>query len=89
MDWLNKIQLIKPLRYVIIQTVSWYRIIFLKAKLFDALMTTKLIEDPLKSNYSRCGRTDKGVSAFGQVERERDTSLMIEIIISSPLGCNN
>lgn len=71
MDWPNKIQLIKPLRYVI-QTVSWYRIIFLKAKLFDALMTTKLIEDPLKSNYSRCGRTDKGVSAFGQVERERE-----------------
>lgn len=35
--------------------------------LFDALTKTKLIEDRPTSNYSRCGRTDKGVSAFGQV----------------------
>ncbi|XP_019854104.1 PREDICTED: tRNA pseudouridine(38/39) synthase-like isoform X2 [Amphimedon queenslandica] len=39
----------------------------IEAKLFDALLKTKLIEDPSQSNYSRCGRTDKGVSAFGQV----------------------
>lgn len=30
-------------------------------------MKTRLIEDRSSSNYSRCGRTDKGVSAFGQV----------------------
>ncbi|PIK58349.1 hypothetical protein BSL78_04737 [Apostichopus japonicus] len=35
--------------------------------LFEALLKTKLIEDRPSSNYSRCGRTDKGVSAFGQV----------------------
>ncbi len=28
---------------------------------------TRLIEDRNKSNYHRCGRTDKGVSAFQQV----------------------
>eukprot|EP00057_Strongylocentrotus_purpuratus_P016892 XP_011671366.1 PREDICTED: tRNA pseudouridine(38/39) synthase [Strongylocentrotus purpuratus] len=35
--------------------------------LFEALTKTKLIESRQTSNYSRCGRTDKGVSAFGQV----------------------
>jgi tRNA pseudouridine38/39 synthase len=35
--------------------------------IFKALMTAKLIEDPEKCNYSRCGRTDKGVSGLGQV----------------------
>ncbi len=35
--------------------------------LFKALMTTKLIESPTTANYSRCGRTDAGVSATGQV----------------------
>ncbi|KAI3389072.1 hypothetical protein SNEBB_006242 [Seison nebaliae] len=35
--------------------------------LFDALMETKLIRDRQSSQYSRCGRTDKGVSAFSQV----------------------
>lgn len=30
-------------------------------------MTAKLIENPTTSNYSRCGRTDAGVSATGQV----------------------
>lgn len=34
---------------------------------FNALMTAKLIESPEKCNYSRCGRTDKGVSGLGQV----------------------
>ena len=32
-----------------------------------ALVETKLIENLEKCDYSRCGRTDKGVSAFGQV----------------------
>ncbi|XP_074653890.1 tRNA pseudouridine(38/39) synthase-like [Tubulanus polymorphus] len=35
--------------------------------LFEALRTTKLIQSRDTSNYHRCGRTDKGVSAFSQV----------------------
>jgi tRNA pseudouridine38/39 synthase len=35
--------------------------------LFEALMRTKLVESRETSGYSRCGRTDKGVSAAGQV----------------------
>ncbi|KAL4660508.1 tRNA pseudouridine(38/39) synthase [Arapaima gigas] len=38
-----------------------------EARLFEALMKTKLIQDRQSSNYHRCGRTDKGVSAFSQV----------------------
>jgi len=39
----------------------------IEAALFDALMKTRLIESRATSNYHRCGRTDKGVSAFSQV----------------------
>jgi len=39
----------------------------IEAHLFNALTRTTLIEDRSKSNYHRCGRTDKGVSAFSQV----------------------
>lgn len=35
--------------------------------LFKALIKTCLIKDRSTSNYHRCGRTDKGVSSFGQV----------------------
>ncbi|KAJ2943446.1 hypothetical protein O0L34_g12254 [Tuta absoluta] len=35
--------------------------------LFNALVRTCLIESRETSQYHRCGRTDKGVSAFGQV----------------------
>ncbi|PJF19695.1 tRNA pseudouridine synthase [Paramicrosporidium saccamoebae] len=35
--------------------------------LFAALMRTRLIESPKTCQYSRCGRTDAGVSATGQV----------------------
>lgn len=35
--------------------------------LFNALVKLNLIEDRKTCNYSRCGRTDKGVSALGQV----------------------
>lgn len=35
--------------------------------LFKALEMTCLIKDRASSNYHRCGRTDKGVSSFGQV----------------------
>ncbi|GFO26242.1 tRNA pseudouridine synthase [Plakobranchus ocellatus] len=38
-----------------------------EAVLFDALLRTKLIMSRETSNYHRCGRTDKGVSALGQV----------------------
>ncbi|BFZ54980.1 tRNA pseudouridine synthase 3 [Savitreella phatthalungensis] len=36
-------------------------------ELFKALLHCKLIESPNDCNFSRCGRTDKGVSAMGQV----------------------
>ncbi|KAL8572427.1 hypothetical protein ACOMHN_000574 [Nucella lapillus] len=39
----------------------------IEAALFDALTKTRLVEARETSNYHRCGRTDKGVSAFGQV----------------------
>lgn len=39
----------------------------IEEKLFEALTKTRLIESRQTSNYHRCGRTDKGVSAFGQV----------------------
>lgn len=38
-----------------------------EGRIFEALMAAKLIEDPLQCNFSRCGRTDKGVSGLGQV----------------------
>ncbi|XP_075034821.1 tRNA pseudouridine(38/39) synthase [Mixophyes fleayi] len=34
---------------------------------FQALAKTRLLENRQKSNYHRCGRTDRGVSALGQV----------------------
>ncbi|KFM71666.1 tRNA pseudouridine(38/39) synthase, partial [Stegodyphus mimosarum] len=39
----------------------------IEAQLFNALEKTKLLESRETSNYHRCGRTDKGVSAFCQV----------------------
>ncbi|XP_028825820.1 tRNA pseudouridine(38/39) synthase [Denticeps clupeoides] len=38
-----------------------------EARLFEALLKTRLIPDRQSSSYHRCGRTDKGVSAFSQV----------------------
>ncbi|XP_015217531.2 tRNA pseudouridine(38/39) synthase isoform X2 [Lepisosteus oculatus] len=38
-----------------------------EARLFEALVKTRLIRDRQSSSYHRCGRTDKGVSAFSQV----------------------
>jgi hypothetical protein len=35
--------------------------------LFLALCKLRLVSDRRSCNYNRCGRTDKGVSAFGQV----------------------
>ncbi|XP_052553171.1 tRNA pseudouridine(38/39) synthase isoform X2 [Tympanuchus pallidicinctus] len=39
----------------------------IEEKLFEALQKTRLVDSRQTSNYHRCGRTDKGVSAFGQV----------------------
>ena len=39
----------------------------IESELFRALAVTRLIEGRETSNYHRCGRTDKGVSAFGQI----------------------
>ena len=40
----------------------------LQSEIFKALETTRLlIGDRKEIQYSRCGRTDKGVSAVGQV----------------------
>lgn len=38
-----------------------------EARLFEALLKTRLIQDRPSSRYHRCGRTDRGVSAFCQV----------------------
>nr|SVE73625.1 EOG090X083V [Daphnia atkinsoni] len=38
----------------------------IEAELFKALERTRLVESRETSNYHRCGRTDKGVSSFGQ-----------------------
>lgn len=38
-----------------------------QSSLFDVLKTTKLVEDTKSCSYSKCGRTDAGVSALGQV----------------------
>lgn len=35
--------------------------------IFEALLKCRLIENRQESGYSRCGRTDRGVSALGQV----------------------
>jgi tRNA pseudouridine38/39 synthase len=42
--------------------------VLLQSEIFKALETTRLlIGDRKEIQYSRCGRTDKGVSAVGQV----------------------
>jgi len=39
----------------------------IESELFAAMLQTKLIRSREESNYHRCGRTDRGVSATGQV----------------------
>ena len=39
----------------------------IESELFRALAVTRLIESRETSNYHRCGRTDKGMSAFSQI----------------------
>ncbi|KAF9578998.1 tRNA pseudouridine synthase 3, partial [Lunasporangiospora selenospora] len=38
-----------------------------ESELFNALLAGRLIDDPQNCDYSRCGRTDRGVSGLGQV----------------------
>ncbi|KAG0368610.1 pseudouridine synthase [Gamsiella multidivaricata] len=38
-----------------------------ESELFNALLAARIIDDPSACNYSRCGRTDRGVSGLGQV----------------------
>ncbi|KAF7494830.1 tRNA pseudouridine(38/39) synthase [Sarcoptes scabiei] len=49
--------------------------------IFDALQKTQLIQNRQTCNYNRCGRTDKGVSAFNQVISltVRSKQLLIDI----------
>lgn len=52
----------------------------IEEKLFEALKKTRLVDDRQTSNYHRCGRTDKGVSAFGQVRMDLQVPLgMVEL----------
>lgn len=40
----------------------------MQSEIFKAIEKTRLlVGDKKESHYSRCGRTDKGVSAVGQV----------------------
>ncbi|CAG8748850.1 10100_t:CDS:2, partial [Racocetra persica] len=39
----------------------------IEGHLHSALMNSRIISDPTKCNFSKCGRTDKGVSSLGQV----------------------
>jgi tRNA pseudouridine38/39 synthase len=57
----------------------------IEEKLFEALTKTRLVENRQTSNYHRCGRTDKGVSAFGQV---RDSILFLKVILGYLVVCN-
>jgi len=50
-----------------------------EAVLFDALLKTRLIESRATSKYHRCGRTDKGVSAFSQVMKTTISHFLILI----------
>ncbi|WAR14982.1 PUS3-like protein, partial [Mya arenaria] len=47
-------------------------------ELFEALIKCKLIESKESVRYSRCGRADKGVSAFGQLMEEAGKKLIGE-----------
>ena len=53
-----------------------------ESELFKALTRTKLIEARETSNYHRCGRTDKGVSAFHQVQSSSGTLIHSKVDVS-------
>jgi len=59
----------------------------IESELFAALLRTKLIESRQSSNYHRCGRTDKGVSAFSQViSIDVRTNLLDGVGVFAPEG---
>ena len=49
----------------------------LQSCLFECLQKTKLIVDSRSCHYARCGRTDKGVSALGQVSYQHSTCCVL------------
>jgi len=50
----------------------------IESELFAALLQTKLVRSREESNYHRCGRTDRGVSATGQVRLlQQDLPLLL------------
>lgn len=50
--------------------------------LFEALVKLKLITDRKSCNYSRCGRTDRGVNAFGQI-------VSLSVRTATPVGVDS
>ncbi|KAL0094671.1 pseudouridine synthase [Phycomyces blakesleeanus] len=52
--------------------------------LFRAMKECKLINDPEEANFSRCGRTDKGVSGLGQVISLDVRSLLTQEELDNP-----
>lgn len=55
------------IRALLFEISLLYRLSFVEHHLFKSLIKVCLIEARETSNYHRCGRTDKGVSAFSQV----------------------
>uniref|UniRef100_A0A7S4F3J5 Pseudouridine synthase I TruA alpha/beta domain-containing protein n=1 Tax=Chrysotila carterae TaxID=13221 RepID=A0A7S4F3J5_CHRCT len=55
----------------------------IEGRLFEALLKTRLIVDPDKCSFSRGGRTDKGVSALGQVVGLRVRSRLSQAVIDA------
>lgn len=64
----------------------------IEGQLFKVLIKTCLIESPNSCNFNRCGRTDKGVSSYGQVvnlavrSNLRDESNLQNIGLFTPEG---
>ena len=59
-----------------------------QAHLFAALKKACLVESRETASYSRCGRTDKGVSAFSQVSTPgRSRSLTESMLLHVAIAC--
>lgn len=56
--------------------------------LFDALIKSKMVSDIKLADYSRCGRTDKGVSAISQVVSLNMRSNIPPSLIQDKLDAN-
>lgn len=50
----------------------------IESKIFEVLEVAKLVKDIKKAKYFKCGRTDKGVSALGQVISLQVRSYVLE-----------